>query len=63
MATTTTTLSPRAAAYSRSGLYEWLTTTDHKKIGIMYITSAYLFFLVGGLMALAIRTELAAPGT
>ncbi len=59
----TTALSPRVGAYPRSRVYEWLTTTDHKKIGIMYITSAYLFFLVGGLMALAIRTELAAPGT
>ena len=59
----TTALSPRAGAYPRSRVYEWLTTTDHKKIGIMYITSAYIFFLIGGLMALAIRTELAAPGT
>jgi cytochrome c oxidase subunit 1 len=59
----TTTLSPRAAYRSRSWIYEWLTTTDHKKIGIMYITTAYIFFLLGGLMALGIRTELAFPGT
>jgi cytochrome c oxidase subunit 1 len=58
-----TTLTPGAASYSRSRIYEWLTTTDHKKIGIMYIISAYLFFLLGGVMAIAIRTELAAPGT
>ena len=32
----TTALTPAATAY-RSGLYEWLTTTDHKKIGILYI--------------------------
>ena len=32
----TTTLTPAASA-SRSALYEWLTTTDHKKIGIMYV--------------------------
>ncbi len=60
----TTTLSPRAATYTtRSRVLEWLTTTDHKKIGIMYITTAYIFFLLAGLMALGIRTELAFPGT
>jgi len=60
----TTTLSPRASAYTaRSRVLEWLTTTDHKKIGIMYITTAYIFFLLAGLMALGIRTELAFPGT
>jgi cytochrome c oxidase subunit 1 len=59
----TTALTPRTAAYSRSAIYEWLTTTDHKRIGIMYIITAYLFFLLGGVMALGIRTELAAPGT
>ena len=59
----TTALTPRVAAYSRPRIYEWLTTTDHKKIGIMYVVAAYLFFLIGGIMALGIRTELAAPGT
>jgi cytochrome c oxidase subunit 1 len=60
----TTTVTPRASTYrSRSWIYEWLTTTDHKKIGIMYITTAYIFFLLAGLMALGIRTELAFPGT
>ncbi len=60
----TTTLSPRASTYSgRARVLEWLTTTDHKKIGVMYITTAYIFFLLAGLMALGIRTELAFPGT
>src|SRR5512141_748973 len=60
----TTTLAPRVAAYQgrRSWLYEWLTTTDHKKIGVMYIFTSFLFFIAGGVMALFIRTELAAPG-
>jgi len=49
---------PRAG----SGLLDWLTTTDHKKIGILYVTTAIGFFLVGGLMAEGIRVELAAPG-
>src|SRR5262249_35442695 len=44
------------------GLTGWLTTTDHKRIGVLYITSSFVFFLVGGLMAEAMRAELAAPG-
>ncbi|HET9613906.1 MAG TPA: cytochrome c oxidase subunit I [Candidatus Limnocylindrales bacterium] len=57
----TTTLTPAAATY-RSGLYEWLTTTDHKKIGILYIVNSFLFFFIGGLLALGVRSELAQPG-
>ena len=40
---------------------EWLMTTDHKKIGIMYITTGFFFFLAGGVEALLIRTQLAVP--
>jgi cytochrome c oxidase subunit 1 len=60
----TTTLSPRAGTYPsrRSRAYEWITTTDHKRIGVLYVTTAFLFFLVGGLLALGIRSELAVPG-
>ena len=57
----TTTLNPAASA-SRSALYEWLTTTDHKKIGIMYVINSFVFFFIGGLLALGVRTELAQPG-
>jgi cytochrome c oxidase subunit 1 len=57
----TTTLTPAASAY-RSGLYEWLTTTDHKKIGILYLVNSFIFFFIGGVFALTVRTELAAPG-
>jgi cytochrome c oxidase subunit 1 len=45
-----------------AGITGWLTTTDHKRIGILYITSAFAFFLVGGLLAEAMRVELVAPG-
>jgi cytochrome c oxidase subunit 1 len=41
---------------------DWLTTTDHKKIGILYIITAFFFFVVAGIMALFIRSELAQPG-
>jgi cytochrome c oxidase subunit 1 len=46
----------------RATLLTWLTTTDHKRIGVLYLTAAMSFFLVGGVMALLIRAELAAPG-
>ena len=52
----------RPAATYRTGLYEWLTTTDHKKIGILYTFNSLILFLVGGIFALAVRTELAQPG-
>jgi cytochrome c oxidase subunit 1 len=39
-----------------------LTTTDHKLIGKLYMTTAFIWFLIGGIMALLIRSELAFPG-
>ena len=41
---------------ARTGLVAWLTTVDHKKIGLMYGFFAIVFFLVGGIEALIIRT-------
>src|SRR5438132_8872736 len=49
---------PRQAA-RRSVVVEWLTTVDHKKIGILYLYTTFFFFLVGGIMALLMRTQLA----
>ena len=40
-----------------------LTTTDHKVIGNMYLVTSFIFFIIGGIMALIIRAELAQPGT
>src|SRR4051794_16856114 len=57
----TTTLHPAAPAY-RSALYEWLTTADHKKIGILYLVNSLVFFFAGGILALLVRAELAQPG-
>ena len=45
-----------------SFFYKLITTTDHKLIGMMYITACFAFFLIGGLMALLMRAELARPG-
>ena len=58
MATTTV----RAAGLQGSRLYDYLTTTDHKKIGILYTISSFIFLAIGGLLALGVRTELAQPG-
>jgi cytochrome c oxidase subunit 1 len=43
-------------------LLTWLTTTDHKRIGLLYLTSAFGFFFFAGILALVIRSELAEPG-
>ncbi len=44
---------------AKRGLASWLFTVDHKRIGLMYLGSILTFFLVGGLLALAFRLELA----
>ncbi|MDW8189460.1 MAG: cytochrome c oxidase subunit I [Pseudobdellovibrionaceae bacterium] len=44
------------------GLWSWLTTIDHKRIGLMYLIAVLVFFLVGGIMAMLIRLELFSPG-
>jgi cytochrome c oxidase subunit 1 len=42
----------------RHPVLDWLMTTDHKKIGIMYLWTSFAFFLIGGFMALMIRVQL-----
>ncbi|WP_433607161.1 aa3-type cytochrome oxidase subunit I [Prescottella agglutinans] len=61
------TLTPSRPAPARRGLkgsfiYKMVTTTDPKVLGVMYLVTAFAFFLIGGLMALLMRTELAIPG-
>jgi cytochrome c oxidase subunit 1 len=60
MATLEATLRATRHAGSRR-ILGWLTTVDHKRIGILYAVSAFAFFLVGGLEALLIRLQLARP--
>ena len=45
------------------GLLAFLTTTDHKRIGIAYMVTAFAFFMIGGALAEVIRAELYSPGT
>ena len=51
----------RRRRLSETYIGDWIMTTDHKKLGIMYIVTAFFFFLVGGVDALLIRTQLAQP--
>src|SRR3989337_2857371 len=44
-----------------TGVWSWITTVDHKKIGILYGVTAFAFFIVGGTEALLIRLQLAQP--
>jgi cytochrome c oxidase subunit 1 len=52
---------PKMQDKTESGLLSWLMTVDHKRIGIMYLVTAFLFFLVGGTEALLMRLQLAQP--
>ncbi|MFF7737140.1 cytochrome ubiquinol oxidase subunit I, partial [Streptomyces sp. NPDC007984] len=54
----------RAGRGHRRGMrhLKWLTTTDHKTIGTLYLVTAFAFFVIGGVMALFMRAELARPG-
>jgi cytochrome c oxidase subunit 1 len=45
-----------------AAIIEWVTTTDHKKIGYLYLISSFVFFLIAGVMAMLMRAELARPG-
>ncbi|MBW7476893.1 cytochrome c oxidase subunit I [Paenibacillus oenotherae] len=44
-----------------TGLLDWLTTVDHKKIGILYLFAGFFFFIIGGLEAVLIRIQLWEP--
>jgi cytochrome c oxidase subunit 1 len=62
-ATDEVTAQPRVVPVSKGRIVvNWLTTTDHKTIGYMYLITSFIFFCVGGVMALLIRAELFEPG-
>ena len=52
---------PRVTAPERHDILSWITTTDHKRIGVLYMGTTLLFMVVAGLLATAIRTQLARP--
>jgi cytochrome c oxidase subunit I len=45
----------------QKGVWSWLTTVDHKRIGTLYLWTALIFFMIGGLEALLIRAQLQQP--
>ncbi len=62
----TTTAAPASAPVhdaspGQTGLWSWVTTVDHKRIGVLYLYTALFYLLVGGLEAALIRTQLARP--
>ena len=59
---TTGRSTPHRATWRRPpGFLGWLTTTDHKEIGLRFIITAFIVFLLAGLLALAMRAQLAVP--
>ncbi len=54
-----TSVLPRVTA--QTGFWSWVTTVDHKRIGVLYGVTAFAFFLIGGIEALLIRLQLAVP--
>ncbi len=56
---TATQVAAQPAAYS--GVWSWITTVDHKRIGILYGVSAFAFFLIAGIEALIMRVQLSGP--
>src|SRR3954453_8767247 len=50
----------RPSGYAR-GMWSWMTTVDHKKIGILYGATAFIFFILGGLEAMLLRIQPGSP--
>ena len=55
-------IAPRQAELERSAWLEWVSTVDHKRIGLMYLATTLVFFCIGGIEALLMRIQLAWPG-
>src|SRR5262245_29274552 len=52
-------LTPKVSIFA--AIWDWATTVDHKKIGLMYLFAVLFFFFLGGIAALAVRLELFYP--
>jgi cytochrome c oxidase subunit 1 len=57
----TSIATPYRTDWRRGRVASWLTTVDHKRIGILYIATSLVFFAAGGILALVIRTQLIVP--
>jgi cytochrome c oxidase subunit 1 len=61
MAVNVESVQPYRSDWKRGRVTSWLTTVDHKRIGILYIWTSLVFFALGGAMAILMRTQLATP--
>jgi cytochrome c oxidase subunit I len=62
MSAATATIGARAVDRKGNVIVKWITSTDHKVIGNMYLITSFIYFCVGGVMALLIRAQLFEPG-
>ena len=46
---------------AHKGIWSWMTTVDHKRLGLMYLVGVLTFFGLGGIFALLVRTQLLGP--
>ena len=60
--TQTRTVAPAKPTRKGDIIVKWITTTDHKTIGYLYLITSFIFFCIGGVLALVIRVELFTPG-
>src|SRR4030095_7104949 len=61
MATHAAFMPGETTAAAPTGVWSWITTVDHKRIGILYGVTAFIFFVIGGIEALIMRAQLARP--
>src|SRR5918912_506444 len=61
MAARAETAEPYRADWRQGRVTSWVTTVDHKRIGILYMVTALGFFVAGGILALLMRAQLATP--
>ena len=61
-ATPTSTVGTPSVERKGNVFVKWITTTDHKTIGYLYLITSFIYFLIGGVLALVIRAELFTPG-
>jgi cytochrome c oxidase subunit I len=52
---------PVTPSWNQGRVASWVTTVDHKRIGILYIATSLMFFVIGGILALLMRAQLATP--
>ena len=55
-------ITPYRPDWRRGRVASWITTVDHKRIGILYLATALVFFTAGGILALLMRSQLATAG-